>query len=91
VAAARRWALAVDRAARRGLFRPSCLTASVALQRLLERHGVAGGRLHVGVRQDGERFEAHAWVTLGGVLLRDDPAHVAGFRELPGVRFTDRG
>ncbi|HEX5580611.1 MAG TPA: hypothetical protein VFX39_03475, partial [Gemmatimonadaceae bacterium] len=33
---------AIDRASRRGLFRPTCLVRSLALVRLLERWGVPG-------------------------------------------------
>lgn len=42
---------AIDRAARRGLFRPTCLVRSLALVRLLERWGVPGARIRIGVRR----------------------------------------
>lgn len=52
---------AVARAARHGLFRPSCLVRSVALADLLQRNGLADGRLRVGVRWADGEFRAHAW------------------------------
>jgi hypothetical protein len=72
--------------AQRGLFRPSCLVRSIALVRLLERAGIAGSRLRVGVRDNAGRFEAHAWVELGGVVLADSASHVIAFEELASVR-----
>lgn len=85
----RRWGRAVSRAARFGIGRPKCLARSIALQRLLAEHGVAGGELHIGVRQEGGRFEAHAWVTVGGEVVGDDPRFTARFTDMgaQGLRF----
>src|ERR1700712_2679612 len=55
-------ALAVMRAAENGVFRPLCLVRSVALKRLLDRHGFEGGIVKIGGRMNRNRFAAHAWV-----------------------------
>jgi hypothetical protein len=82
---ARELALGVTRAAYFGLFRPLCLVRSVALQRMLERHGVRGSLVRVGVRWQHGRFTAHAWVELRGRVLGDASDHVARFTELSSV------
>jgi hypothetical protein len=61
-----RIALGVDRAARFGVFRPTCLVRSIALRRLLERAGVASVMLRVGVRWREGSFDAHAWIEVAG-------------------------
>jgi len=76
---------AVRRAARYGVFRPSCLVRSVALVRLLERSGIHGGRLCLGVRPAGGKLLAHAWVEYGTRVVGDWPAHVRNFQPLPNV------
>lgn len=70
---------AVTRAARYGVIRPRCLVRSMALQRMLSRHGVEGAELRIGVRMQEGEFGAHAWVELDGRVVGDDPAHVATF------------
>jgi hypothetical protein len=60
----------VQIAARRGPVRAKCLPASLALQALLARAGVAS-ELRVGVRKRGARLEAHAWVEHEGVALME--------------------
>ncbi len=49
---------------------PNCLERSLTLWWLLRRNGV-DGELHIGARKQGQRFEAHAWVELGGQVLND--------------------
>jgi len=49
---------------------PNCLERSMVLWWLLRREGIAG-ELHIGARKSGPRFEAHAWVELGGKVLND--------------------
>jgi hypothetical protein len=90
-AAAQRAARAVDRAARYGVFRPQCLVRSLALVRLLDRRGVTGARIRVGVRREGDRLHAHAWVERHGRVLGDEPGHVAGFAPLLDVRPPEAG
>jgi hypothetical protein len=60
-----RLAVAVDRAARYGMFRPLCLVRAIALRRMLEARGIRGSAVRVGVRWDGRAFAAHAWVAFG--------------------------
>jgi hypothetical protein len=49
---------------------PNCLERSMTLWWLLRRNGV-DGELHLGARKESGRFEAHAWVELGGQVLND--------------------
>ena len=86
--AALRLARAVHRAATYGLFRPLCLVRAVALSRLLERHGIPGGRVCIGVRRHGGRFGAHAWIELGGQVLGDSDEHVGAYAPLADVRLV---
>ncbi|HSH45773.1 MAG TPA: lasso peptide biosynthesis B2 protein [Longimicrobiales bacterium] len=79
VATVRAVAWGLTRAARYGLFRPRCLVRSLALQRMLRRHGVEDAELRIGVRVVDGGFGAHAWVELDGRVVGDDPAHVATF------------
>jgi hypothetical protein len=82
-------ALAVGRAAEFGVFRPLCLVRAVALNRVLERHGITGSRVRVGVRMRNGRFAAHAWVEYGDRILGDNEAHVGSFVELSEVQLVD--
>jgi hypothetical protein len=71
----------VRAAARHGIGHPACLEVSLALWWLLAQQGIASD-LRVGVRKDGERFEAHAWVEYGGASLNEsemDHRHFAAF------------
>jgi hypothetical protein len=49
---------------------PNCLERSLTLWWLLRRNGVEA-ELHIGARKQGARFEAHAWVELGGQVIND--------------------
>ena len=60
----------VQAAVRLGFGDPTCLEISLALWWLLARQGIASD-LRVGIRKDGEKFEAHAWVECGGATLND--------------------
>ncbi|HEV2130930.1 MAG TPA: lasso peptide biosynthesis B2 protein [Longimicrobiaceae bacterium] len=84
-ARAERIALAVGRAAENGIFHPACLVRSIALTRMLEARGIHGSQLRVGVRWEGERFAAHAWVEYGGRVLGDREEHVSGYTPLSDV------
>lgn len=79
---ASRLAVAIRRVADHGLLRPRCLVRAVALNCMLERHGVRGSRIRIGVRIDEGRFAAHAWVELGGRVLGDFVEHTGGFTPL---------
>ena len=82
-------ALAVDRAARRGVFRPKCLVRSMALHRMLERSGIGGSVIKIGVRREGDELLAHAWVEYLGTTLIDSPSAVAAFSRLTEARLAD--
>ncbi len=74
-----RMATAVDRAARFGLFRPTCLVRAIALEQLLQRAGVEAAAVRVGVQRHCDTLLAHAWIELGGRVIGDDPSRVARF------------
>ncbi len=82
-------ALAVMRAAENGVFRPLCLVRSVALKRLLDRHGFDGSIVKIGVRLRRGRFAAHAWVAYNDQVLGDQEWHVKSFAELDEVNVMD--
>lgn len=83
---ARAIALAVSRAADFGLFRPYCLVQALALRTMLEREGIHGSEIRVGVRRAQGKFAAHAWVKWGDLILGDSPEHVATFTEVDDIR-----
>lgn len=86
---ARRIALAVNRAAEFGVFRPRCLVKSRALRKMLDAEGIAGAQVRVGVQLSQGRFRAHAWVEYEGQVVGDDPAMVAQFVPMPGLRVAE--
>ena len=88
-ALARRLALGVLRAATYGVFRPLCLVRAVAINRLMERHGLRGSEVRVGVRWAEGQFQAHAWVEYAGEVLGDEERHVRGFAELEELRLAE--
>ncbi len=79
-------ALAVVRAAERGLFRPFCLVQSLALRELLVAEGITGASIRIGVRRHRGVFQAHAWVRWGEHVLGDSADHVATFTEVDDLR-----
>lgn len=85
---ARRVALAVNRAAEFGVFRPRCLARSIALRRLMDREGIEGANIRVGVRMENGEFVAHAWVEYAGEVVGDDPDKVARYEAL-GIHVTE--
>lgn len=86
---ARRIALAVNRAATFGVFRPKCLVRSRALRKMLDAAGIAGAQVRVGVQLTDGRFRAHAWVEYAGEVVGDDPAAVARFVPMPDIRVAE--
>ncbi len=84
-----RIALAVNRAAEFGLFRPRCLTKSMALRRMLNADGIEGAEVRVGVQLSHGRFVAHAWVEYAGQVVGDDPAAVAQYTPLTGLQVAE--
>jgi hypothetical protein len=78
---------AVDRAARYGCFRPRCLVRSLAVQRMLRRRGIGASQLQIGVRVEGGRLAAHAWVEMNGVVIGDSLQYVRRFTPARDFRF----
>ena len=72
-------ALAVERISRVGLARPLCLGRSLALHHMLERRGVSGSVVRVGVKGGVGELEAHAWVEWHGQVLGDQPENTGTF------------
>ncbi len=72
-AAARAEAIArwVDAAYRRSPFRPTCLTRSLVLYRILLARGIPC-QLHIGLRKEKAGLEGHAWLDSGEAVA--DPA-----------------
>lgn len=60
---------------------PTCLRRSVTLVRELGRLGLAAN-LHIGVRNEDGRVEAHAWVQVGDRVVNDDPEATSTYVEL---------
>jgi len=70
-------------AARHSLTHSTCLERSLCLWWLLARQGIAT-EFRIGVRKDGEKFAAHAWVERDGVAIGEPEAahlHYAAFAE----------
>lgn len=86
---ARRIALAVNRAAEFGLFRPRCLARSMALRRLLNRAGITGAQVRVGVRLVNQHFTAHAWVEYGGTVVGDHELSVQQYVPLTTLQVSE--
>jgi Transglutaminase-like superfamily len=70
IAIARDVARILEATSRHLIFRASCLEQSLVLWWLLARRGIPAD-LRIGARKEAERFEAHAWVESGGVVLND--------------------
>ena len=60
----------VKAAARRGPYRANCLQQSLVLWWLLRRQEITS-ELRIGVRKEGSRLEAHAWVEFLGAVLNE--------------------
>lgn len=83
---ARAIALAVARAAEHGVFRPRCLARAMTTRDLLDRNGIVGSTIRVGVQRENGKFLAHAWILWGTHVLGDDPSWVARFTEVDDLR-----
>lgn len=70
IALARRIARIQEAVLRHLTWHASCLERSLVLWWQLERRGIAA-EIRIGARKEGGRFEAHAWVELGSVVLND--------------------
>lgn len=83
-------ARSVERVSAHGLFRPYCLVQALAIRELLEREGILGATIRVGVRRAAGALEAHAWVRWGSYVLGDRAEHVAQFTEVDDLSVLPR-
>lgn len=63
--------------------RASCLEKSLVLWWLLARRGIPA-ELRIGARKEAGRFEAHAWVEVGSVILNDSSEEHVHFAPFDG-------
>ena len=56
----------------------------------MERDGMPGGVVRVGVRRREGRMEAHAWVDFAGEILGDHEENVGTFAELSDLQVVRR-
>lgn len=81
-AEARRIGRAVERVASVLPWRPVCLPRAIATAAMLRRRAIAC-ESHLGVSQ-GSSITAHAWVTVGGIVVQGSPVdratEIASFR-----------
>lgn len=65
--------------------RVTCLESSLALAQMLRRRGIAA-QVAIGVRREGESFEAHAWVSSPDLSPDESPdvpsPEIRGFKTL---------
>jgi hypothetical protein len=73
----------INLAARHGIFQATCLTRSLLLEWMLRRRGVAA-EMRIGVRLNGGRLDAHAWVEHAGIPVNDRPDVAERFRPFAG-------
>jgi hypothetical protein len=67
------WVRAVDVAARHHLYPMHCVPRALALRSLLAEEGIVT-EVRIGVRKEGERLAAHAWVEYLGTPIGEPPA-----------------
>lgn len=81
---AERLAYVIPRVGRRLPWRSDCLVQALAARRLLAAGGIAS-ELHIGARKDAQgHFEAHAWLTVGGLVVTGWDIHgLSEFAEFP--------
>jgi transglutaminase superfamily protein len=70
IVAARRVARIQEAVSRHLTWHASCLERSLVLWWQLNRRGIAA-EMRIGARKEAGRFEAHAWVEVGNVVLND--------------------
>jgi hypothetical protein len=81
---AQRVAAIQDAVSRHLLWQASCLEKSLVLWWQLRRRGIAA-EMRMGARKQAGRFEAHAWVELGNVVLNDSGETHAHFAPFDGA------
>jgi hypothetical protein len=77
-APAERVATLLNATARHLPFEATCLERSIGLWWMLRRRGYEAD-LRLGARLEAERFEAHAWIERGGVVLNDAAGEYLSF------------
>jgi hypothetical protein len=80
-----RFSLAVDRAARYGVFHPQCLASALALSGMLGTRGFNAHRIRIGVRKADSTFSAHAWVELYDAPPENSTGDSRGYTALTTV------
>lgn len=80
-----RMATAIDRVARFGVFRPTCLVRAIALERVASGSEPRAA-VRIGVFRKSTALLAHAWLECGGRVVGDDPVRVS--RYVPLHDFT---
>ena len=86
-----RFSLAVDRAARYGVFRPQCLASALALSGMLGARAFNAHRIRIGVRKADNAFAAHAWVELDDALPENSTGDSRGYTALTTVSLSRGG
>lgn len=69
---ARMLARRLNRVAERLPWTSTCLVRALAGRMLLAHRKIPGGRVRLGVRREGDRLAAHAWLILGTAVLLGD-------------------
>lgn len=64
-------------------WRSDCLVQALAARRWLARGGI-GSNIRIGVRNEGQGFEAHAWLKVGDRIVTG--GDVSAYAELPASR-----
>lgn len=75
---------AVNVAASQSPFPCTCLTRSLVLLYLLQRHAIPG-QLRIGVRVEAGVLDAHAWVELWGNPVNDHKDVVTAYNPFDGL------
>jgi hypothetical protein len=80
--AAKHIAIVVNRAAQQPFVPATCLSRSLYLQWLLNRHGIAS-QVRIGIDKTTGVFKAHAWVECAGIPINDQPDIAKNFAVFP--------
>jgi len=75
------WVRAVDVAARHHLYPMRCVSRALALRSFLAEEGIASD-LRFGVRKEGDRLAAHAWIERGGTPIGESSTVAERFAPL---------
>ncbi len=70
----------VDAAANHHPRKPTCLRRSLTLKRMLQRRNISA-TLHIGIKRNGVKVDAHAWIEYNGFVLNDSTDVVANYSQ----------